>query len=375
MATVPVAIDQLKQETGSGAIACAVHAQVDEVATKLTREQKRYLEITLRDCTATFQLRVWNDHPSLAFCSGLRSGNFVEVEGDFSTSPNFGLEARNWKIRFLTNEEKADLLAGPPDVRERQNRDYAAIESFAGSINDPRLRELSFLFLREYGERLRRSAGARNYHHARRGGLVEHTAQMMRAGNAIAAVYPALNRDLLLAGILFHDSGKLWENCFPKESFIMPHDFRAELIGHLSMGIELMNRLWQRLKESPEFASWKMLAPDSDLVRLHLIHLIVAHHGEKQFGSPVEPKTPEAMALHLIDNLDAKLEMMFAAYQFGKRLGRDVIERVRPLPTSVVTPLPAFAEPISPAETRSSGVAGVQGLQNETADIRSADAN
>jgi 3'-5' exoribonuclease len=344
MATVPIAIDQLRQETGAGPTACAMHAQVDEVVTKLTREQKRYLEIQLRDRTATFPLRVWNDHPSFGFCSGLRPGSFVAVEGDFSTSPNFGLEAKNWRIRFLTAEEKADLLAGPPDVRERQNADYAAIESFAGSIQDPRLRELSFLFLGEHGERLRRTAGARNYHHARRGGLVEHTAQMMRAGNAIAAVYSALNRDLLLTGILFHDSGKLWENCFPKESFIMPHDFRAELIGHVSIGIELMNRLWQRLKECPEFISWKSLVPDSDLVRLHLIHLIAAHHGEKQFGSPVEPKTPEAMALHLIDNLDAKLEMMSSAYQFGKCLGQDVIERVRPLPTNVVTALPAVAE-------------------------------
>jgi len=105
-----------------------------------------------------------------------------------------------------------------------------------------------------------------------------------------------------------------------------------------------MNRLWQRLKECPEFISWKSLVPDSDLVRLHLIHLIAAHHGEKQFGSPVEPKTPEAMALHLIDNLDAKLEMMSSAYQFGKCLGQDVIERVRPLPTNVVTALPAVAE-------------------------------
>jgi 3'-5' exoribonuclease len=350
MAMVPVAIEQLRQEASTAPTACTVHAQVDEVVTKLTREQKRYLEIQLRDRTMAFLLRVWNDHSSFGFCSGLRPGSFVEVEGDFSINPNFGLEAKNWKIRFLTAEERADLLAGPPDVRDRQNADYAAIETFAGSIEDPRLRELSFLFLREYGERLRRSAGARNYHHARRGGLVEHTAQMMRTANALVSIYPALNRDLLLAGTLFHDSGKLWENYFPKESFIMPHDFRAELIGHISMGIELVNRLWQRLKESPEFISWKMLVPDSDLVRLHLIHLIAAHHGEKQFGAPVEPKTPEAMALHLIDNLDAKLEMMSGAYQFGKRLGQDVIERVRPLPTNVVTPLPAFTAPTAPPQ-------------------------
>ena len=342
MATVPATIEELKQQTVAEHSAGSVHAQIDEVASKRTKDQKPYLEIVLRDWTASFPLRVWSDHLSFGFCSELRTGDFVEVEGDFTVTAAFGLEAKNWKVRFLTASEKADLLAGSPDIRERQSIDYSAIESFTASIRDPRLRELSLLFLREFGERLRRAAGARSYHHARRGGLVEHIAQMMRAGEAMAAVYAALNRDLLLAGILFHDSGKLWENCFPKESFIMPHDFRAELIGHISMGVELVNRLWQRLKEEAVFSSWNLLSPDSDLVRLHLIHLVASHHGEKQFGSPVEPKTPEAMTLHLIDNLDAKLEMMSSTYQLGKRLGPDVIERARPLPTNLVTALGTF---------------------------------
>ncbi len=343
MATVPATIEELKQQTGTDLSAGSVHAQIDEVAIKRTKDQKPFLEILLRDRTAGFPLRVWSDHPSFGFCSELRTGDFVEVQGDFVVSATFGLEARNWSVRFLSAPEKADLLAGPPEVRERQSLDYAAIESFIASIRDPRLRELSLLFLREFGERLRRAAGARSYHHARRGGLVEHIAQMMRAGDAMAAVYASLNRDLLLAGILFHDSGKLWENCFPKESFIMPHDFRAELIGHISMGVELVNRLWHRLKESSEFSSWNVLSPDSDLVRLHLIHLVASHHGEKEFGSPIEPKTPEAMTLHLIDNLDAKLDMMWSNYHLGKRLGPDVIERVRPLPTNLVTALSSFS--------------------------------
>jgi len=344
MATVPATIQELKQQTVADYPAGSVHAQIDEVASKRTKDQKPYLEIHLHDGTASFPLRVWSDHHFFGFCSELRTGDFVEVQGDFMVSAAFGLEARNWSVRFLTTAEKADLLAGPADIREKQSIDYSAIESFTTSIRDPRLRELSLLFLREFGDRLRRSAGARSYHHARRGGLVEHIAQMMRAGDAMAAVYSGLNRDLLLTGILFHDSGKLWENCFPKESFLMPHDFRAELIGHVSMGVELVNRLWQRLKEGAEFPSWNVLSPDSDLVRLHLLHLVASHHGEKQFGSPVEPKTPEAMTLHLIDNLDAKLEMMSVTYQLGKRLGPDVIERVRPLPTNLVSALAAFAE-------------------------------
>ena len=282
MATVPATIEELKQQTGTELSAASVHAQIDEVAAKRTKDQKPFLEILLRDQTGGFPLRVWSDHPSFGFCSELRTGDFVEVQGDFVVTPAFGLEAKNWSVRFLSAPEKADLLAGPPEVRERQSLDYAAIESFIASIRDPRLRELSLLFLREFGERLRRAAGARSYHHARRGGLVEHIAQMMRAGDAMAAVYASLNRDLLLAGILFHDSGKLWENCFPKDSFTMPHDFRAELIGHISMGVELVNRLWHRLKESAEFSSWNVLSPDSDLVRLHLIHLVASHHGRKR---------------------------------------------------------------------------------------------
>jgi 3'-5' exoribonuclease len=342
MDTVPATIEAMKQQTVADQSASSIHAQVDEVASKRTKDQKPYLEILLRDATASFPFRVWSDHHAFGFCSELRSGDFVEVHGDFVVSAAFGLEAKNWQVRFLSPSEKAELLAGPPEIRERQRIDYSAIESFTTSIRDPRLRELSLLFLLEYGDRLRRSAGARSYHHARRGGLVEHVAQMMRAGDALAAVYSALNRDLLLAGILFHDAGKLWENCFPKESFIMPHDFRAELIGHISMGVELVNRLWQRLKENAEFSSWNVLSPDSDLVRLHLLHLVAAHHGEKQFGSPVEPKTPEAMALHLIDNLDAKLEMMSSTYHHGKRLGQEVFERVRPLPTNLVSQLGAY---------------------------------
>ncbi len=344
MSTAPTTIENLKQRTNADRATASLHAQVDGVAAKQTKDQKPYLELFLRDSTSGFTLRVWSDHPSYGFSCDLRVGDFVEIEGDFYVSPSYGLEAKGWTIRFLTATEKADLLAGPVSVQERQRTDYSTIESYTASIGDPRLRKLCLLFLHEFGDRMRRAAGARNYHHARRGGLVEHVAQMMRSSNAVAGVYPDLNRDLLLAGVLFHDSGKLWENCFPKDSFIMPYEIRGELIGHVSIGVELVNRLWQRLKESSDFPDWSSLTPESEAVRLHLVHLIAAHHGEKQFGSPVEPRTPEAMALHLIDNLDAKLEMMHNAYQFGKRLGTEVVERVRPLPTNLVEPLSVFSK-------------------------------
>jgi 3'-5' exoribonuclease len=151
-----------------------------------------------------------------------------------------------------------------------------------------------------------------------------------------------LNRDLLLAGVLFHDCGKLWENGLPADGFQMPFDERGELLGHISIGIEVVNHLWRRLVGSESGAGWNTLEPASEDVRLHLLHLIAAHHGELQFGSPVPPKTPEAWALHYVDNLDAKLEMMRAGYERAEPLADRIRQRVWPLPGNLVTPLRVF---------------------------------
>jgi 3'-5' exoribonuclease len=164
---------------------------------------------------------------------------------------------------------------------------------------------------------------------------------MMRVATAIAPLYPQLNVDLLIAGILFHDSGKLWENNYPESGFVMAYDERGELVGHISIGLELVNSLWRKLA-TDNGESWKNLTPASEDVRLHLLHLIGAHHGEQQFGSPVEPRTPEAMALHYIDNLDARLEMFAAGYLTAKPLADRIFERVWPLPGNLVMSLQKF---------------------------------
>ena len=340
--TTPIPIQELKARASNASVAAPVFGQVESITEKQTRDQKPYFELVIRDLVGSLTVRVWNDHPAFDFCSETVAGAAVCIEGEFWSGSSYGIEVRNWQIRNLTAEEKAVLFEGPEELRQRQERDYAEILSTIESIVDPRLRRLGELFLTEFGERFRRAAGARTVHHARRGGLIEHVAQMLRAADAIAVTYPALNRDLLLAGVLFHDAGKMWENSFPKESLQMPYDLYGELLGHISIGAEFVNRLWQKLRLEKEYESWRDLTPESDLVRLHLLHLVIAHHGEKEFGSPVEPKTPEAWALHLVDNLDAKLEIIFAAYQTAPRLTPQILDRVRPLHSNPVVPLPKF---------------------------------
>lgn len=334
-------LTEIRRAAQNGPVTARVHVQVESAAPKLTREQKPYCELNLADACDRMTLRVWSDHPAYKTCSSLNSESFVELTGEFGSHSQYGLEAQKWTVRPLTAQEKNELLQGPPELRAKQNADWQFILEAISKITDPRLRALSDAFVKDLGERFQRTAAARKNHHARRGGLVEHTAQMMRVGLALAKLYPQLNVDLLIAGILFHDSGKLWENHYPESGFVMDYDERGELVGHISIGLELVNSLWRKIS-ADNGDTWKNLEPSSEDVRLHLLHLIGAHHGEQQFGSPVDPKTPEAMALHYIDNLDARLEMFAAGYLTAKPLAERIFERVWPLPSKLVKSLGIF---------------------------------
>lgn len=125
----------------------------------------------------------------------------------------------------------------------------------------------------------------------------------------------------------------------------MPFDERGEMLGHITIGIELVNALWRKVLATEPATTWATLHPTSEDVRLHLLHLLASHHGELQFGSPVVPKTREAWALHYVDNLDAKMEMMTQAYATSRQLGPRIQERVWPLPGNLVAPLEKFIPP------------------------------
>ncbi len=208
-------LKEIRRAMQNGAAPARVHVQVESATPKLTREQQPYCELTLADACDRMTLRVWSDHPAYKTCSALTNQDFIELTAEFFQS-QYGLDARKWTVRPLTEQEKNELLQGPADLRVKQASDFEFVRQTVAAINDPRLAALGEAFLSEWGDRFRRTAAARNYHHARRGGLVEHTAQMMRVARQIAPLYPELNVDLLLAGILFHDSGKLWENALPE---------------------------------------------------------------------------------------------------------------------------------------------------------------
>lgn len=338
-----LSISELNQQATETPLDTEFHAQLATRLEKETKSGKPYLEAGLADSTGSLTLKAWADHPLFDQLKSLPLGTALAVTGKF-TRNQWGLDGAPWSFSPLNELDTKALFAGDPATLERQQADYADIEQLVASLLDPRLNELCHHFLNTFGERFRRTAAAKRNHHARRGGLVEHVAQMMRSAHAIAEVYPNLNRDLMLAGVLFHDCGKLWENTYPESGFTQLHHLSGEMLGHIPLGIELANKLWRDLLDSPKAESWENYEPSSESVRLHLLHLIAAHHGTHEFGSPTLPRTPEAFTLHYLDNLDAKYEMLKDAYRESNELAPGILERRFPLPSNLVTPLPKFEE-------------------------------
>ncbi len=344
----PITIAAVKEQAGEIPVVAAIHAQLQSRAIRTTKGGKPYFELVFADATGNFPLKIWSDSPIYAAAEQLADNAMLRLEAEW-TQNQYGVNPNHLAWFHLDDAATADFLAGDPETREKQDRDFSEIRRLCDSIEDPRLHGLCAHFLNQLGDRFRRTAAAKKNHHARRGGLVEHVSQMMRAAEALCPVYPELNRDLLLAGILFHDCGKLWENSYPEDGFAQIHSIHGEMLGHIPLGIELVNKLWNDLLETAGADEWKTLKPSTEMTRLHLLHLIGSHHGQYEFGSPVLPRTPEAFALHHIDNLDAKMEMLRGAYAQANEIAPGIYDRVFPLPSNLVRPLANFTPPPAPA--------------------------
>ncbi|MGB1128725.1 MAG: HD domain-containing protein [Haloferula sp.] len=328
----------LKQQAGETAQRFAVDVELDSRNERETKTGKPYLILHFSDATGSFKLNAWSDAPLFEAVSDMPDGTVLRLDAEW-TQNTYGLNAATLAWERLDGDALEAFYAGDADTVKRQKAAWTTIQEHCGEIQDPRLALLTGHFLDHFGSRFRRAAAARKNHHARRGGLIEHVAQMMRSAAAVCSVYPDLNRDLLITGVLFHDCGKLWENQYPEKGFSQGHSLYGEMLGHIPLGIELVNKLWHEIEDLPAASGWLTEEPPTDHVRLHLLHLIASHHGELQFGSPTLPRTPEAIALHHIDNIDAKLEMMKDCYAESNELADGIYEKRFPLPANLVRPL------------------------------------
>jgi 3'-5' exoribonuclease len=255
----------------------------------LTRKGEPFLSMTLADRSGDIEARVWEKAEELS--SLFREGDIVEVEGYASSyRDQVQITLSNLKILADSPEPALFMETAGRDVSEMMG----ALREILQDIENSDLKGLiqSFLADRQFFSLFRKAPAAKSFHHGYIGGLLEHTLSVCQMAVAVCAHYPQLDRDLLLAGAFLHDIGKIGEM---RADYAIDYTDEGRLLGHLLLGVAMLDEKVSGLKAFPR-----------DMA-LRLKHLIISHHGEYEFGSPKRPKFLEAFALHLIDDLDAKM--------------------------------------------------------------------
>ena len=252
-----------------------------------------YLSLKLVDRTGSVDARMWGRLPE-DLVREIPGPAYVDVEGQ-AHEYRGTLQVKVERLRVMGDEEVSEEDYLPSTEQDRRQL-AAELEAAGRNLESEDLRQLFGLMVsdEEFWEAFCQAPAAKGMHHARIGGLLEHSANCLRIARALADLYP-VDRDLLLFGAIFHDVGKIRELSWKAGGFAYTTEGR--LLGHVVLGERLVNSYMEMLPGFPE-----------DLA-LRISHLLLAHQGETEYGSPERPKTLEALLVHLIDNLDARTEM------------------------------------------------------------------
>jgi 3'-5' exoribonuclease len=286
------------------------------------RKGNTYLHLELADRSGAITGKVWPDNQ--AILGRFEALQFVAIEGLVQRyREELQLVVRRCRAAVDDDRQHGfDETLLVPTTREDIGELWRRLEAALDRVARPVLRRLAADTLQEHGAALREHPAAKSIHHAYRGGLLEHVVSMLELAGSVGDHYPELDRDLLLVGVLFHDLGKL------RELGAMPlNDYSKEgrLVGHIVLGRDLLLARCAAIDGFP---------PD---LRLQLEHLVLAHQGHREYGSPVEPMTAEALALHFVDDLDSKLNQLRRArelgwgFQYLRPMGRHIYLGEEPL--------------------------------------------
>jgi len=251
-----------------------------------------YLSTKLVDKTGSVDARMWRLPVELS--NGLSGPEYVYVEGNTHEYRGM-LQVKVERMRVLSKHEVEEEDYLPATEKDRESLVEELIEA-GRALEDPHLRELFARMVadEELWEAFCTAPAAKAMHHARLGGLLEHSVHCLRVAEALAEIYP-VNRDLLLFGAVFHDIGKTKELSWENGSFAYTTEGRLQ--GHVILGDRIVAAHVSQVPGFPEELA------------LQLSHVMISHQGEKEYGSPEQPKTLEALLVNLLDNLDARAAM------------------------------------------------------------------
>ena len=265
--------------------------QQKDIRQKKTGES--YLSLTLGDRTGDVDAKMWDNVQDVI--DTFERDNFVRVKGTvalFQNKPQITIH----RLQLVADSEIdiADFL--PASKRDRDEM-YAELRGWISGMSNPHLKALLETMFADEAMALayRTAPAAKSIHHGWIGGLIEHVLSLCKLARLTADHYPDVDFDLLLTGVVLHDIGKIHELTYARS---LGYSSEGQLIGHITIGVRMVEDAIRKLPSFPPTLR--------DLVE----HLIISHHGVLEFGSPKVPMYLEAMLLHLIDNMDSKMETM-----------------------------------------------------------------
>lgn len=268
----------------------------------VTKNGKPYENVILQDKTGIMDGKIWD--PNSLGIDDFDTLDYIDVMGDV-TSFAGAMQLNIKRVRKASEDEydPADYLP----VSENSTDDmYSQLTAFINSVKNPYLSTLLKMLFVEDAEFIKVFEGhsaAKTVHHGFIGGLLEHTLGVARLCEYMVQAYPVLNRDLLITAALLHDIGKTRElSAFPMNDYTD----EGQLLGHIYMGAQMIHDLAGKVPEFPV------------VLKNELIHCILSHHGELEYGSPKKPALAEAVALNLADNTDARMETITEIFAADK---------------------------------------------------------
>ncbi len=259
------------------------------------RNGNLYLQVDLSDRSGTINARMWNANED--DYRAFENGDFVSVDGAtqlFQGNMQM-IVTRVRRARADEVHEEDFVTLQTADVERMRSR----LLELLATITSPPLARLVNAFTddEKFMEKFCRAPAAMKNHHAYQGGLLEHVVSLLELVVVVAPRYPQIDRDKLMVGAFLHDAAKTDELCYERE---LGYTDAGQMIGHMVMGVTLLD---DKVRE----AIRKDGMPFPEKLVIELKHMIVSHHGEYEYGSAKLPMTLEAVALHHLDNLDAKL--------------------------------------------------------------------
>ncbi|MBW2671088.1 MAG: HD domain-containing protein [Deltaproteobacteria bacterium] len=254
------------------------------------RDGDNFLNVTLSDKTGTLKGVVWNNVDQIA--AAVTSGDFVSIRG------TIGEYKGMLQLIVKGMDPCAPEVVDPSDFLPATSRDidgmFQRLVKITESLTTPYLKKLFDAFWKdkEFVRKFKTAPAAKKMHHAYIGGLLEHTLSMTSLADKVAGHYSGIDRDLLVSGAVLHDIGKIDEFEY---QFKIDYTDEGRLLNHIVIGIKMVDEKLSGIEDFPE-----------DRILL-LKHLIVSHHGAREFGSPEPPKTIEAVLLNYIDEIDSKV--------------------------------------------------------------------